>query len=685
MAYKDLLIDNSVAVEGGNYFIITVTDLNINETYPIQFRYKYQDGTFGLWSASRLLVTPGETLPGSPSLSVTDVVGDDGFIKITWNGNDKSGRPITNIDRIDIFIDGAPFDGTKAAGSFKTAGTQTIAAPAGQYAVALYAISSYGSKSAVSDAQDVIVTKSGQSILNPEDPYAPTVTSGLASVIVGWNGKKSDGDGGFEDFTSGSFAGAKVFIGESADFVPSDNNWVHTLNFANGYNEVSIGVGTIINKSLGLTLGYNTPYYVKIDTVNASKVANGQPIAAEGNPITVAKLPASEIKTGFLEADAYIKAGASSGARVEMSGSASPFVIYGTDGTTKLLEFIGGSTGTLAINGSGTFTGNLSIGSGNEIFKADPSTGIWLGNANFSSSTFSVSRSGYLKATIGEIAGWTIASTYLQNATGTLKINGGYDPALFIGSASGAHIRIAPDSMTHYNGGSPTGKFTLNTSTGNLTMNGGTLTNGEVNSSTITGTTINVSGRQVGTGSGTIYDENSDSSTKINFTEANFSIIPAYDTWTDTVSTGYYDPVSETWISGTTTTTNTTRTLKITDSIEKGGVPTSGYYSELWLQTGTSSGDATIYGNYPGGYISFEVRSNSTEKAFYMNGYGENWTNRHETTTLADQPAVLQADANGKITRGRAFFSSGSSSTTILGTSWQNVGQNGDIVFSTNN
>ena len=684
MAYQDLLIDNSVAVEGGNYFIITVTDLNINETYPIQFRYKYQDGTFGLWSASRLLVTPGETLPGSPNLSITDVVGDDGFIKITWNGNDKSGKPITNIDRVDIFIDGAPFDGTKAAGSFKVAGTQTIAAPSGQYAVALYAISSYGTKSAVSDARDIVVTKSGQSILNPEDPYAPTVTSGLASVIVGWNGKKSDGDGGFEDFTSGSFAGAKVFIGESADFTPSDNNWVHTLNFANGYNEVSIGVGTVIDKSLGLTLGYNTPYYVKIDTVNANKVANGQPIAAEGNPITVAKLPASEIKTGFLEADAYIKAGASSGARVEMSGSASPFVIYGTDGTTKLLEFIGGSTGTLAINGSGTFTGNLSIGSGNDIFKAVPSTGIWLGHENYASAPFTVSKSGYLTSTYGEIGGWRLGSSYLQNSTGTLKINSGDSPSLYIGSASGPHIRISPDSMTHYNGGSPTGAFTLNTYNGSLSMSG-TLTNGSVNSSTITGSTINVSGQQVGTGSGTSYNENSDSSTKINFTEANFSIIPAYDTWTDTVSTGYYDPVSETWVSGTTTTTNTTRTLKITDSIEKGGVPTSGYYSELWLQTGTSSGDATIYGNYPGGYISFEVRSNSTERAFYMNGYGDNWTQRHETTTFADQPAVLQADANGKITRGRAFFSSGSASSTILGSSWQNVGQNGDIVFSTNN
>jgi hypothetical protein len=215
-------------------------------------------------------------------------------------------------------------------------------------------------------------------------------------------------------------------------------------------------------------------------------------------------------------------------------------------------------------------------------------------------------------------------------------------------------------------------------------MNGGTLTNGEVNSSTITGTTINVSGRQVGASSPTDYTEGSDDSTKINFTEANYSIIPGFDTFTEEVSTGYYDPVAETWVSGITTIVNTSKTLKITDSIEKGGIPTSGYYSELWLQTGTSSGDATIYGNYPGGYISFEVRSNSSEKAFYINGFGANWTDRHETTSFSDQPAVLQADSTGKITRGRSFFSSGASSSTILN-NWSGVGQNGDIVFSTNN
>ena len=46
---------------------------------------------------------------------------------------------------------------------------------------------------------------------------------------------------------------------------------------------------------------------------------------------------------------------------------------------------------------------------------------------------------------------------------------------------------------------------------------------------------------------------------------------------------------------------------------------------------------------------------------------------------------MLQTDATGKVTRGRAIFTTGSSSTTILGATWTNVGQNGDLAFSTNN
>ena len=485
-AYQDLLKDTSVAIENGNYFIVTITDLELNTDYPIQLRWKYKDGTFGLWSASKILTTPGETLPGTPDLPVGSVTAEPGLIKITWNGNDAAGKAITNVDRIDIYIDGSPFDGTKPAGSFKTAGTQTIAAPAGEYTIALYAISNYGSKSAVSLPRSVLVPAIGETVLSPEDPDTPIVTAGLASIIVEWNGKKLDENGDPVDFTKGSFAGAKVFIGTAAGFTPSNDNWVHTLNFANGSNKVSIGVGTIIDKSSGTTLNYNTPYYVKIDTINANGIANGQPVSADGNPITVSRLPASEIEAGILRADAYIQAGANGGQRAVLSGGSSPFIIYGTDGTTKLLEYLtSGTTGTLAIKGSGTFTGNLSIGSDDAVFKAEPSIGIWLGDADYADADFRVSTNGILRAKAGTVGGWSLAESYLQNSTGTLKINSGTEPSIYLGNSSGYHIRLDPDSITHYNGGSPTGRFTLTTAgNGQLSMSG------NITASTITGSSF---------------------------------------------------------------------------------------------------------------------------------------------------------------------------------------------------
>ena len=339
--------------------------------------------------------------------------------------------------------------------------------------MALYAVTNYRSTSPVSLSRTVTVTNVGETIINPEDPDVPIVTAGLASVIVEWNGKRLNGDGDSVDFTKGSFAGAKVFIGTSAGFTPSNDNWVHTLNFANGSNKVSIGVGTIIDKTLGTLLQYGTPYYIKIDTINANGVANGQPVSADGNPITVNKLPASEISTGALTADNSITAGISGGQRVVISGSSSPFIIYGTDGTTKLLEYLtSGTTGTLAIKGSGTFTGNLAIGSGDTVFKAEPETGIWLGDADYADADFRVSTNGVLRAKAGQIGGWDIASSYLQNSAGTFQINSNLS-TMYLGSPDSSHIRFTPSQIAHYNGsGSPSGKFTLTTSNGALTLSG---------------------------------------------------------------------------------------------------------------------------------------------------------------------------------------------------------------------
>jgi hypothetical protein len=77
----------------------------------------------------------------------------------------------------------------------------------------------------------------------------------------------------------------------------------------------------------------------------------------------------------------------------------------------------------LTINGGGTFTGSLSIGTSNSIFKAD-TQGIYLGHADFSSAPFRVSAAGAIRSTSGEIAGWTIGANTLSKNNVTLDSSG---------------------------------------------------------------------------------------------------------------------------------------------------------------------------------------------------------------------------------------------------------------------
>jgi hypothetical protein len=410
---KDLVITAQPNIDS-NFFTVTAKGLEVGSSYNFQFQWVYADGTLGPWSPSVFVITPTESVPGAPSVSVPSTA--TGFIPITLNT-----FPADAL-RVDVRISGGAFgDGTKTSYSFFSAGTTTIAAEAGEYFVQLYAITPTKINGTPTTAFTITVSDNTIPVLLPETPDAPTAKAGLASIIVEWNGKKSGGT----DFTTGAFAGAKVFIGTTAGFIPSNDNWVHTLNFANGSNKVSIGVGTVINKNAGTLLAYGTPYYIKIDTINANGVANNNPIAASGVPVTVSKLPASEISTGTITADNSITAGVSGGQRVVLSGSTSPFIIYGTDGTTKLLEYVtSGTTGSLAIKGSGTFTGNLSIGTSPNIFKAEPETGIWLGGTDgtYSNANFRVSTSGILRALSGVVGGWTITSSSIYSSA-DLNVN----------------------------------------------------------------------------------------------------------------------------------------------------------------------------------------------------------------------------------------------------------------------
>jgi hypothetical protein len=486
MAFEDLLKDSSFPLDNKNYFNLTITDLNINETYPLQFRWKYENGSFGPWSAVKIIVTPGESSPATPS--TLTVTGGAGILTITWNGKDNAGNNLLNIDRIDIYIDGAPFDSTKPADSLFSAGTKTIVAPAGVYIVAAYAVSKAGTKSAINIPVTRTVTSNVPSPASSVTPSTPTVTSVLGAIQLSWDGKTSTG----ADQPYG-FDAAKVYVGTSAGFTPSSSNQVETLNFANGQNTLNIGVGTIVNE---IALTYGTDYYVKIATTNGTDTST--PVSATGNPVQIGKvtsgdivtITADKIATGTLSSGSTITVGSTSGKHVVLSGTGDPLAIYGTGGVSggAILSFNGTK---LSIIGDGTFSGNLAIGSTStaSVFKAEPATGIWLGDQTFASAPFNVSVSGVIKANSGTIGGWTLAGSYLENSTGTFQIHSA-DSAIYLGSTLGSHIKMTPSQIAHFSGpGTLSNKFTLTTSNGALTLSG-TLSSSTINSSEIYGSTI---------------------------------------------------------------------------------------------------------------------------------------------------------------------------------------------------
>ena len=465
MSYQDLLKDTSKPdSSNSNYFIVTITDLNISQAIPIQFRWKYNDGTFSAWSAARVISTPAESFPNVPS-TLTIANNTPGYLEITWNGNDSTGSPLTNFDRVDVYINGAPFDSTKAAISFFGAGTKTVVSPAGTYIISSVAVSKIGTLSAISAPVTRTVLASVPPASPSVPPSTPTVSSVLGAIQISWNGKTStnaDQPYGFDS--------AKVYVGTSAGFTTSASNQVDVLNFANGQNTLNIGVGTVVD---GTALSYGVDYYVKIATTNGTDTSTE--VSATGNPKQIGKVSsegivevlADKIGTGTLAAGSTITVGSTAGKHVVIAGTGDPLTIYGTGGLAggAILNFNGTK---LSIVGDGTFSGNLAIGSTStaSVFKAEPATGIWLGDQTYASAPFSVSTNGVIKANSGTIGGWTLSDQALYK-TSNFQINGN-DGIIYAGPSGGAHLRISQAGVASYSGGAPSGTLNI-ASNGNIT------------------------------------------------------------------------------------------------------------------------------------------------------------------------------------------------------------------------
>lgn len=481
--YQDLLKDSSTSLDNNNYFNVTITDLKMNESYPIQFRWKYNDGTFGPWGATKVITTPGPTVPPEADLPVGNVVGGAGFIKVIWNGNSLGGAAATNIDRVDIHIAGQSFgDGTKPAGSFKVAGNQTFVAEPGSYIVQLKTYTLNATSAFFSTARTVSVTAVGEIIQTPALPAGLTAVSAPFSVSINWTGAYSVST--FTGFKSIDIYAVSSDLGATATSGITDTNLVGSLTVNDTPNKINIGLD---NLRQALSLGSNAAaytatiffYYV---AVNKSNVKYGSPTYTRINSSSVVPTQANyvDLASGVISIEnlvagngqfsSWLRTGTAGGARIELS-AVNNFTNNGYTVKKGLTAYSSGSTETLGFDLS---SGALSISGSLAATSISTSSGKFAVNSSGILTAIDVDLTGLIKASSGNIGGILIAADAIQNGASSGNSTFRLDNAgkARFGSATGSAIIIEPSGNIYSSpdGGTTVGNFQI--SGGNLTLKG---------------------------------------------------------------------------------------------------------------------------------------------------------------------------------------------------------------------
>ena len=719
---EDLNKDKKVKT-GQDYFTIPVVNLKIDQTYSFNFQWVYPDGDVSDWSPGKLVNTSTENVPGAPSVSVpaTSV----SSIPVTL-----SSFP-TNAKRVDIYVIGGEFGIGKVADYFLAAGTKNIAVAGGVYQVSLITVTSSGINGDPTNTFTITVSTVGETVEAPTNPNGFSTSRVLGGLEVIWAGT-------YANSTFTGFEAIKIYVGNSATATPGTYIEAGVMTGNNVRNSIIIPVdGTYLrydqpayihaaavnkNGTVG-TLQQNvasnllgarsaissdladdiiTNAKLVADSVTATKIATGaitetkiatdaitsnkivagaitsakidalaitaEKIAADA--ITATKIKAGEIdvtklsagtisvnnlEAGTISSTSFIRAGTAGSARVELSssnisgGPSAGFYIYNSAGAAVLSAPL---TGGLTINGSGTFSGDISGASG--TFTGALTIG----------SNFSVTSTGVLSAASGTIGGWTINSTQLRSSgTNYISLNPS-TPKIALIQGSTEKITIDPvegikDSV---------GNFTL-TPAGIFTVKGA-ITSG----STISGADITMTGAAGQTGI---------ASTKLLFQSSNYAISAGASSYTYDGDSGFYDSDGD-WIDTSAPQTISNNDIRFTDATYAGAVPygTTYYYGELWLGSGNNSAASVdLWANHPSGYIGISLVADSSAKNIYV--YGDSsagFTTLHRRSvsdSSKESPAFLQVDSSGRMSRGRAVITGGSSNPNDV------LGLTGDLYFST--
>jgi hypothetical protein len=199
----DLLKDSSDPLGTDNeYFLVTIVDLELATTYPIEFAWKYKDGTVSEdWSAAYKVTTLAESAPLAPRFEAADLTNDGASLVIRWGGLDSLGNAYgANFDRVEIFAKGGSFGSSyvNTGYVFKEAGTKVIAVSTGAtYYVKLRAVTKRGTVSDFSTERTATTVQ--QLVVDVQGPA--NVSSGGLSISAGVDNAGTIGFNGFLDLS----------------------------------------------------------------------------------------------------------------------------------------------------------------------------------------------------------------------------------------------------------------------------------------------------------------------------------------------------------------------------------------------------------------------------------------------------------------------------------------------------
>jgi hypothetical protein len=177
--YQDLLKDTSQSYDNGDYFIVTIPGLIPGTIYPLEFRWKYKDGTFGEdWSAVKTITAPSESIPQAPKLNTSDVTYSQGIITVKWSGKNSAGNDYSQIfSHVNVYLQRD--DEPPLVYIFKgiipiSGGTLSIPVVPAQYSVKIKSVNKSGLESGFSE------------IISVTAKATPPVA--IASVTPAWSG-----------------------------------------------------------------------------------------------------------------------------------------------------------------------------------------------------------------------------------------------------------------------------------------------------------------------------------------------------------------------------------------------------------------------------------------------------------------------------------------------------------------